>query len=117
MKKNILGFYVSVNDVLIVHKLNCMTHLFDHFANFFLSETALFPERRVDISSTARLQNKIEMILITEESIELNNVRMVKEALNFNLSNELVYKSCLSLENFFRDFLEGADKINFFMTL
>lgn len=106
MQENVLGFDVSVNHIIIMHKLNCMANLSHHTFSSFFSKTALFLECGIGIASTARFQYQVQKFLITEKSIELNYVRMVKKTLNFDLADQLVHKFGLTLEDLLRDALQ-----------
>lgn len=116
MKQNVLGFDIAMNDITVMHELNCVADLTDHSSDFLFRKTALFFERRVYIASTARLQDQIKVILVAEKGIKLNNVGMIKIALNFDLSNELIDETGFSFKYFFGDFLERTNEFHLFMT-
>ena len=54
MKENVLRFQISVQDVIIMHILYCMTHLLHNTTDFFLGESAL--EFQVFINATRKAQ-------------------------------------------------------------
>jgi hypothetical protein len=41
MKYNVLGFQISMYDVVIVHELDCMADLFDYISDFLFAKPAL----------------------------------------------------------------------------
>ena len=109
MQKYILGFYVSVDDIAVVHELDGVADLSGHCANLFLLESAILAERGVDVAAAAGFQHEVEMLFVVEEAIKLDYVGVVKVALDFHFSDELVDEAGLAFEYFFRDFLERAD--------
>ena len=116
MKQNVLGFDIPVNNILIMHELNCMANLLHHFSHLLFSKTAILPQRCIDISTAAWLKDQVKMVLVTEESVELDYVGMIQKTLDFYLSNQLVYESRLAFKYLLGDFLQCADKIYFFVT-
>lgn len=115
MKQNVLGFDVAMNDITVMHEFNCVADLTDHSSDFLFRKTALFFERRVYIASAAWFQDQIKVILVAEKGIKLNNVGMIKIALNFDLSNELIDETGFSFKYFFGDFLERTNELHLFM--
>lgn len=115
MQEYVLGFDVSVDDVVIMHELDSMTDLPDHIFGFVFSETPLFLERGISIASTARLQNQIQKFLITEKSIELDDIRMVKKTLDFYFADQLIEKFGLSVEDLLWDALQRHHHLRILM--
>jgi hypothetical protein len=56
----------------------------------FLSQFAFHLEDVVQLSPYTILQKKVEVELILEEGIEFNEIYMIKEGLQLDLSNELL---------------------------
>ncbi len=97
-------------DIIVMHELNRMANLSSHSSYYFLGKTPFFLQKRIKISSAARFQNQIKKLLIIEKTIKLDYIRVVKKALDFDLSNELIYELCLTLENFLWNLFQGKDK-------
>ena len=77
MEEDILRFYISMNDIAIVHELNRIANLFHHFLYSLFGESALFSERCVYVTTATGLENEVEILIITEKSIELDDVGMI----------------------------------------
>jgi hypothetical protein len=89
MKKNILRFEISVQDVIVMHVFNSIAHLLDHQSNLILIKSANCLQARVQVSRKAKLHEKIKVIIFNKDRVELDDVRMIKVTLNLYLSNYL----------------------------
>lgn len=69
MEKNVLRFYISVDDIAIVHEFNGMADLSHHSSDFFLRKSALFSQGWVDITSAAGLKDEVKVVLVAEEGV------------------------------------------------
>jgi|JI6StandDraft_1071083.scaffolds.fasta_scaffold414877_1 hypothetical protein len=104
-----------MDDVAVMHELYRMADLPHHPPHLLLAETALLPQRSVDVPPAAGLQNEVKMIFIMKESIELDDVGVIEVALDFDLPHQLVDEPGFPLEYLFGDLLQGADKFCLFM--
>lgn len=59
MKQDIFWFYISVNNVTVMHELDGKTDLSYHSSYSFLAESTFFFHGSIYISSTTWFQNKI----------------------------------------------------------
>ena len=59
MKQDIFWFYISVNNVTVMHELDGKADLSYHSSDSFFAESTFFFHGSVYISSTARFQNEI----------------------------------------------------------
>ncbi len=98
MQQNVLRLDISVYDVTVVHELDSVTDLPSYASDSLLLEHTGLPERVVDFSIQTRLENEVEMVLVLEKGVELDDVRVVQVALNFDLSRQLVDKAFSPLE-------------------
>lgn len=89
MEEYILGFEVAMEYVVILHVLYCMAHLLDDASDFILWESALQPEVLVEGARRAQLHEKVEVCLVCEDGVELHDVGVVQEALDFYLADPL----------------------------
>lgn len=64
MNQNILRFYISMDNVAVMHKLNCMANLPGNSFHFLLRKTSLVLQIIVHISSTTKFQNQIKIVFI-----------------------------------------------------
>jgi len=117
MQKYVFWLYVSMDNIIIMHKLDGMTNLPGHCSYCFFAKASFLFQRGIEVSSTARLQNQVKKLFVRKKAIKLNNVWMVKKALNFDLSNQLVNKPCFTFENLLWNLLQGKDKFAFIMSL
>lgn len=111
MEKNVFRFDVSVNDIVVMHKLNCMAHLLNDVLHSLFRKTAFLAHRCVDVASTARFEDEVEMVLVAEEGVKLGDIGVIEKALDFDLSDQLVDEPEFSFKYFFWYFFEGADKL------
>ena len=98
MQQNVLRLDISVYDVTVVHELDSVTDLPSYASDSLLLEPAGLPERVIDVSIQTRLEDEVEMVLVLEKGVELDDVRVVQVALNFDLSRQLVDKAFSPLE-------------------
>lgn len=105
MKEYVLWLDVSMDDITVMHELNCVADLFDDALNLLLGESALITQVSVNVPSAAEFQHKVQVFLIREISVKLNNVGVVEVALYFDLSDELV-DVLFRLEDLLWDLLE-----------
>lgn len=89
MEENVFRFEVAVQDIVLVHILHSKTDLPHVFSHSSLRKSTNFLKVVVEIFAKTRLKDQISAIIINKEVIELNDVRVVKEALNFDLPDEL----------------------------
>jgi len=73
-----------MNDGLWVKIFNSFSNLSDHQGSRFLWEGAFALEDVKELSIGSQFKEEIDMILVTEEIIDFNQVGMVQERLNFN---------------------------------
>ena len=97
-------------DIVIVHKLNGVANLSSHSSYYLFRKPPFLFQKRIKVSSATRLQNQIKKLLIIEKPIKLGYIRVIKKALDFDLSNELIDKLTLALKNFLWNFLQSKDK-------
>jgi hypothetical protein len=77
MNQYIFRFDIPVDDIVIMHELNCKTDLPDDTPHLLLCKPALLLEVIVDISAPAEFENQVEVVLVCEEGVELNDVGVV----------------------------------------
>ena len=111
MQQDVLGFDIPVDDVAVVHELDCVAHLPHHVLNSFLLEAALLSQGGVHVSTAAGLQDEVEMVIVAETGVQLHDVWVVQVALDLYFPHQLVDEPGLPFENAFRDFLEGTDEV------
>lgn len=57
------------------------------------------------------------MVLIGKETIQLHNIRMIEETLNFNFANDLANELLFSFKDAFWYFFQSADEVCHFVSL
>lgn len=77
MKQNVLGFQISMYDVVIMHVLNCMADLLDYISDFLFAKPALGSKMLVEASGRAEFHYEIEMVLVCENRVELDDVGVI----------------------------------------
>ena len=87
MKQDVLRLDITMDDIAVMHELNSMADLSDHTPYFFLRKTALFLQGRINVAPTAWFENEIKVVFVAEESIELDNVGVIKITLYFDLTH------------------------------
>ena len=65
----------------------------------------------VEVAPATQLQHQVNVLLVTEKGIELGNVGVVQETLDFDLPDQLLNKAHFATENAFWDFLQSTNKI------
>ena len=98
---------VPVDYVLRVDVLQGLDHLPDVVCCLDLGVAALCPQIFVELTLRAILQDQVNLVVIEEEAVELNNVRVAQVALDLNLPPKLVLNATLQqlllVEHFQRD--------------
>lgn len=89
MKENVFRFEIAVQHIIFMHVLNSKTNLPHVFPHSPLRKPANFLKIMIKILPKTRLKDQISAILIDKEVIQPDDVRMVEEALNLDLSDEL----------------------------
>lgn len=97
---------------MVMHKLNCMTYLFQIPLNTILSKAYLFSKQTIEIASTTVLHHQINMVIVIKERVEMDDIGMLKETLNLYLSNELIYVAEVASKDPFGNFFDGTHKLS-----
>lgn len=67
MKKYVFRFDIAMDNITVMHELDCMGNLLYDASYFLLGKSAFTSKVVVDIASTAQLQNQVKVLLIREE--------------------------------------------------
>ena len=89
MQNDILGFDVSVDNLVRVKLINGLTDLSHDAGNFGFGHRLQFFELFEELASHSDLHQKVDIVAIVKKSKHSYYVRMIEEALNFELSDEL----------------------------
>lgn len=54
MQKNVFWFDISVDDITVMHKLNCMADLSSDASNFLLRKSTLISKATIYVATTAK---------------------------------------------------------------
>jgi len=66
MQNYILRLDISMNNIVIMHKFDCMTDLLYDIFDLLLNKISLFFHVIIDIPITAKLHHQIEVLFITK---------------------------------------------------
>lgn len=80
---------ISMQNLMPVHKVDRLQKVTDYVAGTLLGQRLPAGDDIVELSIAAQLHNGIEILLIAEETVVLNDVGMVQEALDLQLTDEL----------------------------
>ena len=89
MKKDVFWLEIAVQHIVLMHIFHPKTDLPHVFSHSPLRKPADFLHIMVKIFPKAWLEDKIGAILIDEEVIKPDDVRMVEETLDLDLSDQL----------------------------
>ncbi len=76
--EQILGFQVSIDDVLLVHVADCQQNLADIEHGYIVAKPPILPEPIKELSSRAKLEDHIDKSVILKGSFERVYERMVQ---------------------------------------
>ena len=88
-KYDILRFYISMKNLIFMHQWNRIKQISNNKRSCLLWKSLPSWNNIEKLSIWAKFHNNVEVILITETSINFDDIWMVKEALNFELTNKL----------------------------
>lgn len=88
--QQILGFDVTVNDVLLVTIVQGVGEIDNVFSSSLLGESNLSSELLVELAAVRVLKNEVDTSLVEEISVHSKDVSMTKVALDLNLATQLV---------------------------
>lgn len=69
MKKDVFWFDIPMDDITIMHELDCMTHLLDYASHSLFRKTPFSAKSIVNVASTAKLKYKVKIVLIVKKSV------------------------------------------------
>jgi len=75
-----------MDDLVFVHVVECSANLTDNISGHVLRNSPSLFEIAIKLTRDAELHGQIDEVFIREETVHLDNVRMVQEHLNFYLS-------------------------------
>ena len=116
MKKYILRFQISMQNIIVMHVLNCMTDLLNYHPDLLFRKTPLIFQVLIQISFCTKLHQKIQIAFLYKNRVELNDIRMIQKRLNFNLSYYLHNNLRIFDNLILRYLLQSIQKTCFFMT-
>lgn len=87
-----------------VNFVDCLTYLFNVSSNFLFWHRLTSFEKMKQLSTSTNFQNDKNICLIIKVSVHFNNMRMIEEHLDFQLSNKLLYNLLIFQQLFFNHF-------------
>jgi hypothetical protein len=105
MVEDVLWLDVPMDNITIVHKFNCVANLLHDVSHLLLWKSAITPKTIINVSTAADLHDEVEILLVREKGVKLDYIRMIHVALNFDLTNELIYVFLFAFKNAFWDLL------------
>ena len=89
MVDDVLGLYVSMDNLVLVHEFQGSANLVYYVLGHVLRNFFFLPEEVVQFPWVAQLQHQVDVVSIGEEEIHFYDVRVVQETLDFNLADHL----------------------------
>ena len=89
-KNDILQFDVTMNNLSLVHIVNSLNDLPHQDRCRFLAKMMTFLKQIVKMTITSQFQEKIDILLITEEIVKFNEIRVIQKCLDFYLPYQLL---------------------------
>lgn len=89
-KNNIFRFNVSVDDSMFVHVAEAFDNLPGKNGNWVFMKLWFFLHQVVKLTVTAEFHQQIHIVIVTEVSVEFDQIGVVKKHLDLNLSYHLV---------------------------
>lgn len=115
MKKDILRFQVSMDNVVIVHIFNRMTDLSNDIFDFIFWEATIDFKLWVEIGRMTEFEHKIDISIFNKDAVELDDVGMIKKALYFDFPHELNKLIIFVVIYFLWDLFDGTEEACFAM--
>lgn len=106
--EQVLWLDVSMDYVLLVDVLQRLDHLTDVVGCLLFRVFLLGPQSLVELTFRAVLEDQVDLVVVEEESIELDNVGVAKVTLDLDLPPELVLDATFE-ELLLVEHLEGDD--------
>ena len=91
VQQDVLRLEVAVQDVVGVHVQHGCTDLPDPLLDCLLWDLARFFEVLVKIFAQAGLKHQISGVVVNEEVVKFDDMRMIEEALYLDLPHELLH--------------------------
>ena len=80
-----------MNNLMFMHILKSLSDFSRNDWNSFLSKFLFFLHEIKQLTITAKFHQQINIVWIREISVEFDQIRMIQEHLNLDLSDQLVY--------------------------
>ena len=88
-KDDVFGFDVTMQDTVPMHEGHCFKEIPNDEGSTLLTEFLTVCDDVVKLTIRAQLQDGVERFLISEEAVGLDDVGVVQESLDLQLSDEL----------------------------
>ena len=89
-KNNIFWFDVSVEDFVLVHAFYSLKEVLGNKGSGLLRKIFVLGDNIVELAVRAEFEKSVEVSLIMEKTVNINDVGMIQEGLDLQLSNELL---------------------------
>lgn len=89
-KNDIFRLDVSVNNIMFVHVAEAFKDLSGENGNWVLVKLGSFLHQIIQLAITAKFHQQVNIIIVTEISVEFDKIRMVQKHLYLDFADELV---------------------------
>ncbi len=98
-----------MDDFEVVEVPHCLTYLLDGVGGRQFLQPRLLFYHLIKLSGRSQLQQQVNIVLIMEEPVKFDDIRVIQVHLNFELASELIKNSFL-FNNILRNAFEGTDE-------
>lgn len=78
-----------MDNLVLVHIIQSSTNLLHNVPSQVLRNFSFLPEKVVELSRKAKLQNEVDVLRISEESVHLDDIGVIQESLDLDLTDKL----------------------------
>ena len=89
MEDDVLGFEVSVDDLIFVHVIEGFEALLDDVFGKGFGKFAFFFQVVVELAGVTQFKHEVDEFVVAEKCVQLDDVGMGEEALDLDFADEL----------------------------